>query len=182
MIRRPPRSTQAKTLFPYTTLFRSGIFDSYRSACEETHTHTHTHHHRIHPLIISRLCSIFPPPLFKRTALLPAPLTCQNQFAFLLCPTTDFTRTPPHKFPPQIQDPLLCSIQAPNTACAPFLLQLTLPTPSPKLSWPDFKLTLGGHFGSNGGSGGQPSSHCPVGIPWREIGRASCRERVSSPV
>ena len=28
MIRRPPRSTQAKTLFPYTTLFRS-------------HTHTH---------------------------------------------------------------------------------------------------------------------------------------------
>ena len=24
MIRRPPRSTQAKTLFPYTTLFRSG--------------------------------------------------------------------------------------------------------------------------------------------------------------
>ena len=25
MIRRPPRSTQAKTLFPYTTLFRSGI-------------------------------------------------------------------------------------------------------------------------------------------------------------
>ena len=25
MIRRPPRSTQAKTLFPYTTLFRSGL-------------------------------------------------------------------------------------------------------------------------------------------------------------
>ena len=25
MIRRPPRSTQAKTLFPYTTLFRSKI-------------------------------------------------------------------------------------------------------------------------------------------------------------
>ena len=25
MIRRPPRSTQAKTLFPYTTLFRSGF-------------------------------------------------------------------------------------------------------------------------------------------------------------
>ena len=25
MIRRPPRSTQAKTLFPYTTLFRSGV-------------------------------------------------------------------------------------------------------------------------------------------------------------
>ena len=27
MIRRPPRSTQAKTLFPYTTLFRSHIFN-----------------------------------------------------------------------------------------------------------------------------------------------------------
>ena len=26
MIRRPPRSTQAKTLFPYTTLFRSSFF------------------------------------------------------------------------------------------------------------------------------------------------------------
>src|SRR5216110_1243779 len=26
MIRRPPRSTQAHTLFPYTTLFRSGQF------------------------------------------------------------------------------------------------------------------------------------------------------------
>src|SRR5216117_4330993 len=25
MIRRPPRSTQGRTLFPYTTLFRSGI-------------------------------------------------------------------------------------------------------------------------------------------------------------
>ena len=25
MIRRPPRSTQAKTLFPYTTLFRSCV-------------------------------------------------------------------------------------------------------------------------------------------------------------
>jgi fatty-acyl-CoA synthase len=27
MIRRPPRSTQPTTLFPYTTLFRSGYFD-----------------------------------------------------------------------------------------------------------------------------------------------------------
>src|SRR5216117_407883 len=25
MIRRPPRSTQGRTLFPYTTLFRSGV-------------------------------------------------------------------------------------------------------------------------------------------------------------
>src|SRR3546814_20666921 len=27
MIRRPPRSTRTDTLFPYTTLFRSGAFD-----------------------------------------------------------------------------------------------------------------------------------------------------------
>src|SRR5213592_2681451 len=27
MIRRPPRSTQRSTLFPYTTLFRSGLVD-----------------------------------------------------------------------------------------------------------------------------------------------------------
>src|SRR3546814_15184356 len=30
MIRRPPRSTRTDTLFPYTTLFRSGDPDSYR--------------------------------------------------------------------------------------------------------------------------------------------------------
>src|SRR5213594_152529 len=29
MIRRPPRSTQAFTLFPYTTLFRSDVVDDY---------------------------------------------------------------------------------------------------------------------------------------------------------
>src|SRR3546814_1905407 len=28
MIRRPPRSTRTDTLFPYTTLFRSGMFDA----------------------------------------------------------------------------------------------------------------------------------------------------------
>src|SRR3546814_10326348 len=29
MIRRPPRSTRTDTLFPYTTLFRSSVFDAY---------------------------------------------------------------------------------------------------------------------------------------------------------
>ena len=33
MIRRPPRSTQAKTLFPYTTLFRSLFPDSLPASC-----------------------------------------------------------------------------------------------------------------------------------------------------
>ena len=32
MIRRPPRSTQAKTLFPYTTLFRSALPEEVLSA------------------------------------------------------------------------------------------------------------------------------------------------------
>src|SRR3546814_19136815 len=31
MIRRPPRSTRTDTLFPYTTLFRSPLFDQARS-------------------------------------------------------------------------------------------------------------------------------------------------------
>src|SRR3712207_9414757 len=40
MIRRPPRST----LFPYTTLFRSGGgMRSGREKSRPTHTHTHTH-------------------------------------------------------------------------------------------------------------------------------------------
>src|SRR3546814_18595046 len=30
MIRRPPRSTRTDTLFPYTTLFRSGLADNLR--------------------------------------------------------------------------------------------------------------------------------------------------------
>src|SRR3546814_8784646 len=35
MIRRPPRSTRTDTLFPYTTLFRSRVFDnSYRHSSE----------------------------------------------------------------------------------------------------------------------------------------------------
>ena len=34
MIRRPPRSTQAKTLFPYTTLFRSLVGPTARSAID----------------------------------------------------------------------------------------------------------------------------------------------------
>src|SRR3546814_12785731 len=32
MIRRPPRSTRTDTLFPYTTLFRSGVKPYYSSA------------------------------------------------------------------------------------------------------------------------------------------------------
>ena len=36
MIRRPPRSTQAKTLFPYTTLFRSGRPSSFGRAVPQS--------------------------------------------------------------------------------------------------------------------------------------------------
>src|SRR3546814_13527118 len=35
MIRRPPRSTRTDTLFPYTTLFRSGIEPGRLSACDD---------------------------------------------------------------------------------------------------------------------------------------------------
>ena len=34
MIRRPPRSTQAKTLFPYTTLFRSALLPVRQEVCD----------------------------------------------------------------------------------------------------------------------------------------------------
>ena len=46
MIRRPPRSTQAKTLFPYTTLFRSTHTHTHCSHQVHTHTHTHTLFHQ----------------------------------------------------------------------------------------------------------------------------------------
>ena len=38
MIRRPPRSTQAKTLFPYTTLFRSRLSGRFQTLARETDT------------------------------------------------------------------------------------------------------------------------------------------------
>src|SRR3546814_2516861 len=34
MIRRPPRSTRTDTLFPYTTLFRSGVRRTSRLSCQ----------------------------------------------------------------------------------------------------------------------------------------------------
>src|SRR3546814_1572437 len=37
MIRRPPRSTRTDTLFPYTTLFRSGDIPAALSGLEEAH-------------------------------------------------------------------------------------------------------------------------------------------------
>src|SRR3546814_4108108 len=39
MIRRPPRSTRTDTLFPYTTLFRSPLFEH----AEQFHLHVETH-------------------------------------------------------------------------------------------------------------------------------------------
>src|SRR3546814_7615727 len=37
MIRRPPRSTRTDTLFPYTTLFRSGTEDDFRRFVDAAH-------------------------------------------------------------------------------------------------------------------------------------------------
>src|SRR3546814_15650453 len=41
MIRRPPRSTRTDTLFPYTTLFRSGLIDILAAAAEAEHRAAH---------------------------------------------------------------------------------------------------------------------------------------------
>src|SRR3546814_20389933 len=43
MIRRPPRSTRTDTLFPYTTLFRSGIWDSQRRRDHGSHFRADEH-------------------------------------------------------------------------------------------------------------------------------------------
>src|SRR3546814_4477437 len=48
MIRRPPRSTRTDTLFPYTTLFRSIIFDvrhAFRAARDHHVRRARLHHH-----------------------------------------------------------------------------------------------------------------------------------------
>src|SRR3546814_11730812 len=37
MIRRPPRSTRTDTLFPYTTLFRSALFEHHVDRDDEQH-------------------------------------------------------------------------------------------------------------------------------------------------
>src|SRR5216117_2857531 len=41
MIRRPPRSTQGRTLFPYTTLFRSSVRRRGISRIDQPSTRTH---------------------------------------------------------------------------------------------------------------------------------------------
>src|SRR3546814_9882118 len=45
MIRRPPRSTRTDTLFPYTTLFRSEVWQSTTFACVQCHSHTYDPFH-----------------------------------------------------------------------------------------------------------------------------------------
>src|SRR3546814_9250526 len=51
MIRRPPRSTRTDTLFPYTTLFRSVLFNRPGDIFAQLHTEliegVDTHQHRV---------------------------------------------------------------------------------------------------------------------------------------
>src|SRR3546814_3877177 len=47
MIRRPPRSTRTDTLFPYPTLFRSGIPPRARIGRKETKVGINTRRHRM---------------------------------------------------------------------------------------------------------------------------------------
>ena len=53
MIRRPPRSTQAKTLFPYTTLFRSQLKTGV-AFLQETHLRQ-SDHSRVHKSWVGQL-------------------------------------------------------------------------------------------------------------------------------
>src|SRR3546814_6177234 len=57
MIRRPPRSTRTDTLFPYTTLFRSGSRrDVYRPVPRAAHLHDggSAQHHALHASAVHR--------------------------------------------------------------------------------------------------------------------------------
>lgn len=78
------------------------------------------------------VCWIFPHLPFKRTALLPAPLTCQNQFSFLLFPQLISPWPLLTALPTQILDPPLPSIETHNTTCATPKLP---PPPSCRLLW-----------------------------------------------
>ena len=181
MIRRPPRSTQAKTLFPYTTLFRSphkvtkGSFgqgvslkpvDSMYVGVQcmharthslflpQTHTHTFSRPHTHTPLPFTKL------PLW-------APHTHEE---------------PNH---PHSRDALGLTVPdlpwSPGTAPSPSLGYL--PNPHPKMA--EGVSEAGIVFPTVWSqtvwiqSQALPLSTC---IVLGKIGRASCRERVSSPV
>src|SRR3546814_10459305 len=64
MIRRPPRSTRTDTLFPYTTLFRAGLFPTDDVAVTAGFTHADTEYR-------SRLVGSGGRPLPNALALLP---------------------------------------------------------------------------------------------------------------
>src|SRR3546814_1669726 len=49
MIRRPPRSTRTDTLFPYTTLFRSGARFTHPTVTGARFTHPTGHRCAVHP-------------------------------------------------------------------------------------------------------------------------------------
>src|SRR3546814_3756564 len=53
MIRRPPRSTRTDTLFPYTTLFRSGLrcHTAFRNACHKPISRALSEIEHVHPSV-----------------------------------------------------------------------------------------------------------------------------------
>ena len=163
MIRRPPRSTQAKTLFPYTTLFRSTI----------PAASTGGPHPGAHGASLSSWQSGF----------------CPGQRAH------EALRT--QRTPLKPLFPGMC-LQKEGSGTAMARITVSGKHLSPKASCEDVCLSteawllLGGKGGSRAlqTTGGWELSPAAGGValllkPWRgsgEIGRASCRERVSSPV
>ena len=164
MIRRPPRSTQAKTLFPYTTLFRS---QQRRTA-----------------MVAGRSLSVG---------------RGRAQGSYAQEPNYHLARSvEPHSLihkneeqPYRVPLCLRLGLSVPLPLCLPLGLSLTSAEFSgrgdilqmsslPGMSW---TVSASGRGNSSGSSSwGDRPPGVTRGRGSHEIGRASCRERVSSPV
>ena len=158
MIRRPPRSTQAKTLFPYTTLFRS-----YRDRAFPSVPHVSNHQEESLPTLISRKGATKGRP--------PAPRQAPEERNKMATSASPFHPSP---------------LLPASGARRPY-------TRSPPRSHRKTKARLGGNEarGRHATAASRPyipfeamSAHARTGRQSTrfQIGRASCRERVSSPV
>ena len=162
MIRRPPRSTQAKTLFPYTTLFRSWQRHcetktrSYKSELSETRAGTAPRG----PCSQAACVQIPPQPpaaVCPHDSCSPLPVSVLiRNMGVTMVPTTT---SPPH-------DNEQKEAGGGDSTC-PRPHHRDAAEPHPTLDVDAQSLS---------------SPHDPLTLQRAQIGRASCRERVSSPV
>ena len=168
MIRRPPRSTQAKTLFPYTTLFRSCCckLESSRNSQEGPRPPAH------HCWRCGMASPVFP------GVQVPAALPWRSPGASPLelprweaCAPKAPAPSPPLSLAPS---PAAHSLKGVGQSCT----SSQPATPENKENAPPAPIVIGprGQVWSLSACRGRAAGR------GQEIGRASCRERVSSPV